>query len=222
VGKSHAASVGTDGSFHPSQSGTFDTTILCASCDGKLGQVEDHVARLCLAIRQQTTGAQPFGSKTCPGADKDIVRRFCAGILWKYSITSEKFGRLDLFRYQDDVRRLAYGEIGVPSWFDVALFRLRVHEEDKEPFAYRAPVIDRKGRVRLYRFLLGGILFFVKIHNKKMRPDALSDLWLSNAGALRFALAPAQSFEEFRLAARLATAESTLSAFLDKQDMSRS
>lgn len=216
AGKSHAAAVRANGSFHVSQSGTFDKHILCASCDGLLGNAENYAARLCAAIRQQTRN-QAFGIKTCAGIDKMTVLRFCAGILWKYSITSEEFGQISLFEFQDDVSRIAYGEIAPPPWFDVAMLRLRVHDSDGDVFAYRTPLIDRKERARLYRFLLGGVLFFVKVHTESAPRDGLTNLWLSNAGDLRFALLPAQPFEEFQIPAALVHSDSRLATFLDRQ-----
>jgi hypothetical protein len=96
VGTSHATGVRVNGSFHPSQSGTFDPHILCALCDEQLGKLEGYVDKICGAIRRQSIN-QSFGIKTCSGADKNIVLRFCAGILWKYSIAAKQFGRIDLF-----------------------------------------------------------------------------------------------------------------------------
>ena len=217
VGKGHATSVKEDGSFHISQSGTFDKGILCANCDGKLGQLEEYSARILKSIREQSKGLS-FGTKIVDGVDKEKVARFCAGILWKYSITQEQYGKVNLYGFQDDVKRVAYSEMDIPEWFDVAIFRLRVHAQDDRVFAYRAPLIDRKNRVRLYRFMLGGCLFFVKVHRKKIRDDALTELWLSFEDSFRFCIAPAEQFEEFQIAKDLSFNSEKLSSFLDGQD----
>lgn len=217
VGKGHATGVKEDGSFHFSQSGTFDKSILCADCDGKLGQLEEYTAKVLKSIRENSKGLT-FGLKTVEGVDKDKIARFCAGILWKYSITQEHYGKVDLYGFQDGVKRIAYSEMDIPEWFDVAIFRLRTHSLDDGVFAYRAPLIDRKNRVRLYRFMLGGCLFFVKIHRKKMREDVLSELWFSYENSFRFCIAPAEKFEEFKMAKDLSFNNENLSSFLDRQD----
>jgi hypothetical protein len=217
VGKAHATSVKENGSFHISQSGTFDNDILCADCDGSLGQLEEYSAKILKSIRENSKGLS-FGPKVVDGVDKEKIARFCAGILWKYSITQEQYGKVDLYGFQDDVRRIAYSEIDIPDWFDVAIFRLRTHPQDEGVFAYRAPLIDRKNRVRLYRFMLGGCLFFVKVHRKKIRDDVLAELWLSYEDSFRFCIAPAEQFEEFSIAKGLSFNTANLSSFLGRQD----
>lgn len=217
VGKGHATSVKEDGSFYFSQSGTFDKGILCATCDGELGQLEEHAAKILESIRQNSKGLS-FGPKIFDGVDKDKIARFCAGILWKYSITQEHYGKIDLYGFQDEVKQIAYSERVIPDWFDVAMFRLRTHPQDDGVFAYRAPLIDTKNCVRFYRFMLGGCIFFVKVHRKKMRDDDLSELWFSLEDSFRFCIAPAEHFEEFKIAKDVSFNSENLSSFLDRQD----
>ena len=217
VGKAHATGVREDGKFYVTQSGTFDKDILCAQCDGILGKLEEHAARVLKGIRENSIGLS-IGAKIVQGVDNEKILRFCAGILWKYSITQEEYGKISLFGFQDEIQRIAYSEQDIPDWFDVAVFRLQTHSNDSGVFAYRAPLIDRKNRVRLYRFMLGGCLFFVKVHRKKMRDDPLTDLWLNGESTFKFCLFPAQKFEEFSISQELAYNTESLSAFLDKQD----
>lgn len=216
VGKAHATGVRKSGAFHISQSGTFDRSILCANCDAELGVLEEYAAKVLEAIRINSKGLS-IGPKVVDNVDKEKFTRFCAGILWKYSITQESYGKIDLYGLQKDVRKIAYSEIGIPDWFDVVIFRLRTHSQDDGVFGYRAPLIDRKNGVRLYRFMLGGCLLFVKVHRKKMRDDSLSKLWLSSGESFRFCIAPAEYFEEFKLSKDLAYNSEKLSSFLDKQ-----
>jgi len=217
VGKAHATGVGEDGKFHVTQSGTFDKEILCAKCDGILEKLEDYTAKILRLIRENSIGLQ-IGPKVVSGIENEKILRFCAGILWKYSITKEEYGKIDLYGFQDEVYRIAYSEQEIPEWFNVAMFRLQTHPNDSGVFAYRAPLIDRKNRVRLYRFMLGGCLFFVKVHRKKMRDDPMPDLWLNGESTFKYCLFPAQKFEEFNMSKELAYNTESLSKFLDKQD----
>lgn len=217
MGKEFAAMVKESGDFSRTQSGVFDKNILCKDCDGKLGKNEKYAAEAFRLIRQKSVGNY-HGPARLTNLDKEKILRFAAGILWKYSITQKEYGRIDLFGFQEDVKRIAYEEIAIPSWFDALLFRLKVHTQDDGVFAYRAPLPDKVNRVRIYRFMLGGILFFVKVHNKKMRIDPTQEYWLSQKEGLQYFIAPANKFEEYTSVKELAFNSPQLSSFLDKQD----
>lgn len=217
VGKGHATSVKVDGSFHVTQSGTFDKGILCASCDGKLGKLEEYAAEVLKSIRLQSKGLD-FGIKVMEGVDKHKMARFCAGVLWKYSITQEYYGKIDLYGFQEEVKQIAYSEVAIPDWFDMTIFRLRRYSQDDGVFAYQAPFINRINNVRLYRFMLGGCTFLVKIHRKKLCDDAHPELWFSFDDRFRFCLSAAEDFDEFRMSQDISFNSKNLSSFLDRQD----
>lgn len=217
VGTSFATMVKESGDFSITQSGVFDKNILCNECDGKLGKNEKYAAEAFRLIRQKSVGHYN-GLVLISNQDKERILRFAAGILWKYSITQKEHGRIDLFGFQDDVKKIAYEEIEIPTWFDALLFRLKVHPNDDGVFAYRAPLPDKVDRVRIYRFMVGGILFFVKVHNKKMKNDQTLQYWLSQKDDLQYVIAPASLFEEYKTLKDLAFNSRPLSSFLDKQD----
>jgi hypothetical protein len=217
VGTSFASMVNDSGSFSLTQSGVFDKNILCKECDGKLGKNEKYAAEAFRLIRQKSVGNYN-GTALLANQDKEKILRFVAGILWKYSITQKEYGRIDLFGFQEDVKRIAYEEIEIPTWFDALLFRLKIHPNDDGVFAYRAPLPDKLDRVRIYRFMVGGILFFVKVHNKKMRNDPTQQNWLSQEDDLQYVIAPANMFEEYKILKDIAFNSEPLSSYLDKQD----
>lgn len=53
VGKMHAAGVINSNKFTPTQSGVFDKQILCAKCDGELGELENYAAKTFRIIRKK-------------------------------------------------------------------------------------------------------------------------------------------------------------------------
>lgn len=217
MGPSLAAMVKDTGEFSFSQSGVFDKNILCNVCDGELGKNEKYAAEVFRLIRQKSIGNYN-GPALITNQDKEKILRFAAGILWKYSITQKGYGKIELFGFQEDVKRIAYEEINIPTWFDALLIRLKIHPNDDGVFAYRAPLPDKIDRVRIYRFMVGGVLFFVKVHNKKMRKDETLQFWLSQKDDLQFVIAPADKFEEYKTIMNLAYNSEPLSSFLDKQD----
>src|SRR5690606_33302301 len=217
VGTSFATMVNDYGNLSLTQSGVFDKNILCKECDGKLGKNEKYAAEKFHLIRQKSVGNYN-GPALIANLDKEKILRFAAGILWKYSITQKEYGRIDLFGFQEDVKKIAYEEIEIPTWFDALLFRLKVHPNDDGVFAYRAPLPDRVGRVRIYRFMVGGILFFVKVHNENMVNDQTHQYWLSQEDQIQYIVAPANMFEEYKILKDIAFNTESLSSFLDKQD----
>ena len=218
VGKALATSVTQNGSFFPSQSGTFDKNILCAKCDGDLGVNEKYAAITLRLIRQKSIGIYN-GPTYLEELGKEKIIRFAAGILWKYSITQGDYGQINLYDFQEKVRQMAYGEIKIPVWFDVMMLRLKTHPLDTGISAYRAPFPDKINRVRIYRFMVGGVLFFCEGSQKKMRNDPTHQFWLSQKNELQYVIAPANIFEEYTLSKNIAFDSTRLSSFLDKQDM---
>lgn len=217
VGTSFATMLNGSGDFSITQSGVFDKNILCKDCDGKLGQNEKYAAETFRLIRQKSVGNY-IGPALIANLDKEKILRFAAGILWKYSITQMEYGKINLFDYQEDVKRIAFEDIEIPTWFDALLFRLKVHLNDDGVFAYRAPLPDKVDRVRIYRFMVGGILFFVKVHNKKMKNGPAQKSWLSQENDFQYVIAPANKFEEYQIIKDLANNSEPLSSYLDRQD----
>jgi len=66
------------------------------------------------------------------------------GVLWKYSVASAENGRIEVGPYQNTVRDVAFSRINVPKLIDALLIRLKLHRDDGDVFAYRAPKPDRQ------------------------------------------------------------------------------
>ena len=217
VGKAHATSVLKNGSFHPSQSGTFDPGILCANCDNKLGALENYASTVLADIRQDAVG-KPDGTYVAPPILSDDILRFCAGILWKCSITNNSFGRINLGAYQERLRQVAFREANVPASLDAVMIRLRLSSADDSVFAYRAPSPDRKFGVNLYRLVVGGVLFLIRLDQRSIEDCNLRLLWLRGVEQVKYLILPASHFEEFRIPQDLVATNPKLSLFLEKQE----
>jgi hypothetical protein len=217
VGLSHAVGVRSDGTFHHTQSGTFDPDILCHPCDNQLGVLEQRAASALQGIRAAAI-EQPLGSVTSVQADTQQMLRFYAGLLWKYGVTKREFGRIRLGPYLSRIQEIAFGEAPIPDYFDAVLFRLRVHDADDQPFAYRAPSPDRKHGANMYRIFAGGVLAFIKVDQRIVRAPELQPLWLSGSSEVRALVAPAQRFEEFRMPGQAIANNPRLDRFLDRQE----
>jgi len=182
-----------------------------------LGALENYASKILKNIRQDAID-KPDGITVAPSMRGDDLLRFCAAILWKYSITKNDFGRIQLGSYQELLRQVAFQNIDIPESFDAAMFRLRLSKSDDSVFAYRAPSPDRKYGVNFYRLFLGGVLFLIRLDRRMIKNDELKSLWLREAKQVRYNILPAQYFEEFKKAQEHITSNPKLSRFLGKQE----
>lgn len=199
----------------PVQTGTFDHNILCIRCDGILGEWENEAIKTFRAIRERAIGMVDGAHGTVDG-DSSSILRFCAGLLYKYSLTTSKFGRIELGPYQEPLRRVAFESAEIPSLLNVALFRLRLHRDDGSVFAYRAPMNDRDKMTgaNMFRVLAGGVFLLIRVDKRPTIPSPLSRLWLRERRDIIFNAAPAQAFEEYRIPGRIIAGSEKLRAIL--------
>ncbi|VVO95881.1 hypothetical protein PS865_02587 [Pseudomonas fluorescens] len=214
VGKAHALARSSDDYDH-TQSGVFEQDMLCKNCDNNLGKFENIAAQAFRKIRKSAKDAV-VGKYLLTGSKGDDILRFAAGTLWKYSVSSEQNGRIDLGPYRDILRDIAFNQSPIPASIDALLFRLKTHDEDDGVFAYRTPKSDRQEGVNGYRLLVGGMLIFIKTDKQNPKSDAYTLGSIRGKTDLPYIVLPAQEFEEFRKARDLVQS-GPLSAFLDKQ-----
>ncbi|WP_104044026.1 hypothetical protein [Arthrobacter sp. ZGTC412] len=216
TGKSHAASVTKAGSYEVSQSGVWDKDILCGKCDGKLGGYEQYAHRIAQAIRQ-TGSDTSWKTKVIADTDNIKILRFCAGILYKYSLTTKANGQITLGRYQDVLRSFIFDQNSdVPPEIDAFVVRPLKHDDDGDVFAYRAPSPDRKFGVNLYRMMMGGLIFFVQLDQRPISGIPQEMLIKNRADGLPFVTGDAASFEEFTIPRGMTQTNERLSAYLDR------
>jgi hypothetical protein len=202
-------------SFIPSQRGAFDDNILCAKCDNFLGQFESYAGEVLQTVRRATAQSE-FGVQFVDEIDGDRFLRFCAGLVWKFSVA--KFGRISLGPYQSALQRLAFiADSAIPSSIDAAIIRLRVREGDTEVFGYRMPLYDRKKQINFCRFMVGGCVMFVKLDKRPISEPNFSKCSVRGGRGVYVGVAPAQLFDEYREFAKTVERYPNLSQFLDKQ-----
>lgn len=216
VGKAHA-SVSKDGSYHYTQSGRYDSAILCAECDSILGELENYAYHTLKILREHLAEHQ-IRRYGVSGVDCDKFLRFLAGLIWKYSITKIEYGRIELGPYQELCRHLAYREMDIPEEFDAFAFRLSRKANDKEIFAYRAPKLDRIDGLNHIRLMVGGFLIFIKLDKRPIDNPTIKELLLRGKSEFCFQVLPAQAFEEYSDIPSLLHKNRKLDQFLAKQD----
>jgi hypothetical protein len=67
-----------------SQAGIYDPNILCAECDGRLGELDQHAAETLLRSNPNTFGDdQGPLVRAYPNADPEIIRLFAISLAWR-------------------------------------------------------------------------------------------------------------------------------------------
>ena len=217
VGKAHAFVLPSRPGYLESQSGLWDSSILCGHCDSSIGRFEESTAKAFVSLRNAGVGVQELKVVSAEQAP-DVTLRFYAALLWKYAVARRELGKIDLGPYKSELQRVAFEGAPIPNFFDAVLMRLRLSPDDAGVFAYRAPKPDRKEGLNMYRVMVGGVLAFVKVDQRPWANPLFRGVALSNATTTRALVVAAQNFEEFKVSQDLAHGDSRVSAFLDKQD----
>ncbi|TWT80554.1 hypothetical protein CA13_19990 [Planctomycetes bacterium CA13] len=217
TGKSHAV-VKPTGVYRTTQSGIWDPEILCENCDGVLGTYENYALQVSNAIRKHGSD-KPFATKVVDGANVDTILRFAAGILYKYSLTHRSNGKIDLGRYQAVLEQFVFdSEESVPCGLDAILFRPIRFCNDDAVCVYGAPKQDRQAGVNIYRMMLGGLIYFVKLDKRDFNDDTMRRLAVSGKTGLIYCTTPTDRWEEFSIPRNQIATSERLSTYLERQE----
>ena len=147
--------------------GVFDPEILCASCDGKLGLIDEYAILFC--------GSLPATSNLPPSAilrhapfDGAEFARAMLAILWRASISRrDEFAFLDLGPYERRAAAVLFDEAPLSSMpeFDVVLYRYASLEHDARKFIFM-PLRIRSGAVNAFVIGLGGFVVWAKMDQR--------------------------------------------------------
>lgn len=216
-GASHAAQVTQNSPFTISQSGVIDKSILCGDCDGILGEYENYVFTLCQNFRHHTP-MEIHKFFEIPDANIETIMRFCAGIIYKYSLTTPRQGKIQLGRYQEVLRNFIFNKSDpIPSELGLFIFRPMRFPDDHEVWAYRAPKDDRKNDLNYFRMMMGGLIFFVFLDKRLgYRSPDVKNFVKKGSKTLSIATVSAFDFEEYTIPQKLAFTPGKLSDYLDK------
>jgi hypothetical protein len=133
--------------------------------------------------------------------------------LYKYSLTTQENGRIDLGRYQNILRDFLFNDTLIPEELDVLIFRLIQYPHDNDVIAYRTPILDRQFGANMYRMMMGGLVFFIKLDKQKI----VQQMLIKDANGVPYIIAPANHFEEFKIVQKIVTENEKLSNFLNRK-----
>jgi hypothetical protein len=176
----HNRAIRPDGSKPANQPlGAFDTEILCADCDGRLGQFDEYAVRFCTAL--PTTPAARTGS-LFRKAEFDGSRFALAmlAILWRASVSArEEWRDTSLGPYQDRAADALFSEQGLVNipGFQIVLMRYASSELDARKFIFH-PIRIRSGPLNVYVMGVGGFQVLAKFDqrpfNTRLQPYVIN------------------------------------------------
>lgn len=173
--------------------GPFDSKILCADCDGKLGRYDDYAIGFCKALPMTNTATT--GSIFRHDAfDGNLFALAILAIFWRASISKRaEWGHISLGPHEERAGQTLFATRDLSSFpeFEVTLLRYASSNHDARRFIF-PPLSIRSGGVNAYSLGVGGFLVITKFDQRPFDP-ALGDFVINRATSLK---APHLRFEE--------------------------
>ena len=125
------------------QLGEYDNGILCASCDGKLGILDDYAVEVCRSFetRKQTIAPDTFEMS---GVDGDKFAKAILAILWRASVSErDSFKPVSLGPFEATARDVVFGAYELSAFPEYELIMAR-YKKPVHHDIYSQPI--RSGR----------------------------------------------------------------------------
>jgi hypothetical protein len=157
--------------------GVYDSTILCAVCDNRFSPWDQHAQDIMLRDFSESTAiSHDDGSVlgwTIPIFDYKLLKLFFVSLLWRASVSTQKFyERVDPRPFNETMRRMILTEDpGDPETFSVTLGRFA----DPRYRAILDPHRERYSGTNFVRFYLGGFVALLKV-DRRVTPDPFANL----------------------------------------------
>ncbi len=167
--------------------GSYDSGILCANCDNKIGEYDDYCIKF---ITDSKLVNHPSGlGWTISGIDQKKLKLFCVSYLWRASITSRsEFSGVSLgVQHENKMRELIFANSsGKPNDYTVIFSKFST---GKEVGGIMFPAKTRiKGIVYYEAYLPGLYKFWVKVDSRddvvmsRLSLESNLDVFVHNRG----------------------------------------
>jgi hypothetical protein len=168
------------------QLGEFDTEILCADCDNKLGRFDDYALDVCRRFRtEHKVEGECFELRDVDG---EKFAKFVLGVLWRASISERvNFTPVSLGPHEKVARDVLFGALPLSAMpaFQVLLERYTSDKIANVEGFYTHPVRSQKGApYNFYGFSAGGFRILAKVDARRF-PRELRHFVVNDNDALR-------------------------------------
>lgn len=181
--------------------GIYDKHMLCAECDGKLGQFDQHAVETLLATSAGTPiycGNSVVG-KRYGAADPDKILRFVASVAWRASHCNHEFFRhVFLGQYADIIKNLLEGTLDPGGDIGCLIF-----EFDSNDVPLISPRSTLFWNVPFWIILANRFMFFLKTDRHPM-PNSFLPFSIRSGLPVVSLMTPWQGSDPWRAAHRVA------------------
>ena len=158
------------------QVGTYDSTILCSECDGKIAPWDNYGQQVLIHGFSAAVGISLEGKTIAwriEKFDSRMLKLFFMSVLWRASVSKQTFyKRISLGPFEDRLRTMILNEDpGGSQDFAVVLARF----EDIPITAMLDPHPEKYDGISFCRFYLSGFVAYIKVDNRPT-PSFLTDL----------------------------------------------
>lgn len=173
--------------------GVYDQHILCAECDAKLGELDQHAIEHLLrgACRSFVHRGEAVG-KTYDTADAEVILRFIIAVAWRASIARhEMFEGVNSGKYESEMLQVLKG--GALLNFDAV-----IAEFNEDTVGFLNPHQSRFDGVRFLVIYAGRFVFYLKLDKRRM-PFNFRTIAIRSVGAVRTVVRDYSRSKEFNL-----------------------
>ena len=188
--------------------GIYDPNILCESCDGKLGILDQYFVENVLRKKPTRVTIKAEGLlHQYDGSDGATVHSFLISVLWRASVSSHSFfRRVELGRYADGIRSQLLGNANCDSAIESFISEFDINN---------VPILDphftRLDGVRVWIIYANRFIMYVKTDRRAM-PVEFRGLTLTGGLPVKSIVRPWKHSKERLLHLRVAEANPNLFA----------
>ena len=182
--------------------GIYDKSMLCAKCDGYLGQFDQHAVEVLLATSTATPifCGESIVGKRYDAADPDKILRFVASVAWRASHCNHEFFRnVRLGRYEGNIKKLLQGTLVFGDEIGCLM-----SEFDSKHVPLLNPQSTRFWNVRFWIIPANRFMFFLKTDRQAM-PNSFSRFSIRSGSPVVSLIRSWQGSDPGRAARRVVT-----------------
>jgi hypothetical protein len=189
------------------QLGEYDTGILCATCDNKLGLFDNYGHDVCATFDARHRKL-PNDLFEVSGFDGDKFAKFILAVLWRGSISSRlNYADVALGRYEEAAREVLFAARPLAEFpeLQVLVHRYKSEYFDTTGF-YSIPVVAPSFGLHAFGFALAGFKVMAKLDQQPLPPEWASFI-VNGSDVLRGFFVTIEDTPEFQRVASMVVAE---------------
>lgn len=169
AGHSHNLKISMD-QVQVTQHGVYDPGILCESCDGELGKLDDYALEICRRFphEHEITADDWF---LMENVDGDQFAKFVLSVLWRASITRRtEFRRVSLGPYEARASEVIFGAKPLRSMaeYELLIGRYKTVGRFNPASTYTSPARSKFEGANGWAFALNGFRIMAKIDKRPL------------------------------------------------------